>query len=328
MPDVIEEPTGEIWTRLKAHGVTWPVSDEVAMAEMAVAWKNAGLGFVPQGLTGWKGQQAWPDPAGAAFTSRVNKLSEVTVKVGQAMQELSGLAKGFADDVRHTKDQISKVVDETNWDYKWMQIKAAVNPFVDLNEELEKLCATVAKGINDFTTIMAARIRARGNGMDVAAPTIAKGESGNSLADRLGALATIAETASLVIPSPHLKIAAVALNAVAAALHVDALKKGVTGGKLMELATDLLVGRGAARDIVSGEIRKKATKEADAAWKYVTNNPTAQKSLQTGSNVVNNNGVLAEETQSGEQYKEEKDQETEDKLGIAIINEKLHKLAK
>jgi hypothetical protein len=329
VPENIAEPTGALWQKVKTHpGVVWPKSDEGAMAELSVAWKNAGLGFTNAAShTNRPDDTSWPDQAGSAFVARRGKLDGVSVKVGQAMQEVGGLAKGYADDVRHTKDQISKVVSEAEWDYKWMRVKAAVNPFADLEAELEKLCATVAEGLARFISLMAARIRARGQGKKLGdAPTIAKDGTGNSLADRLGGLATVAETASLFVPSPHLKAAAVVLNAAAAVLHVAALKDGVTQDELTEIATDALVGKGALKD--RGDILTTATKEADTAWKYVTNDPTAQKGLQTGTNIVTNDGVLKEETRSGEQYDDEKEGETYDKFGIGLLNEGLDKVGK
>ncbi|MCC8246417.1 WXG100-like domain-containing protein [Saccharothrix luteola] len=159
----IPEPEAPLWPAVKPLTAGWPVTDELLVHDLATAWANPGAVFEREGQRppDQRLVDGWDDGTGEDYRGKVAKLRDLTSGNGAEMNHLAWLARRYAEDVAHTKDQIRLVIDSNNGQYE------ELNGFLGLYPDTtarKTLVVEVADSINTFLRHMAERIAARGRG--------------------------------------------------------------------------------------------------------------------------------------------------------------------
>ncbi|MFD1151580.1 WXG100-like domain-containing protein [Saccharothrix hoggarensis] len=152
----IQPPDSPLWHAIRPH-VEWPQADEEAMVRLGQTWKDAGA-YDHRQHSGRVNQlkDAWRDDTGQDYHARAASLVVMTSEASAQMTRLGWLAAQYGDDVRYTKTEIAKVVNDTTEMYRaaFAQAEDPTKP--------QRIVAVLTGSINAFTDAMADRIAARG----------------------------------------------------------------------------------------------------------------------------------------------------------------------
>ncbi|MFD0206662.1 MULTISPECIES: WXG100-like domain-containing protein [Saccharothrix] len=108
----IPEPTSELWTRAKAMGATWPVSNEETAHALADSWRRTGAEYGKAAEHSLNSVNTdWPDAAGTVFTGLVRHHLHRAATTSADMGELARRAEIFGNEVATAKDGIVKLLD-------------------------------------------------------------------------------------------------------------------------------------------------------------------------------------------------------------------------
>ncbi|WP_434444218.1 restriction endonuclease fold toxin [Lentzea sp. E54] len=152
----VQPPDSPLWHAIRPH-VEWPQADEEAMARLGRTWKDAGAHDHRRhnGRTN-ELRNAWADDNGRDYHAKAVALVVMTSDAAAQMTRLGWLAAQYGDDVRYTKTEIAKVVNDNAELYA-----SAFAPWEDPGKP-QRIVTTLVASINAFTDAMADRIAARG----------------------------------------------------------------------------------------------------------------------------------------------------------------------
>ncbi|MER5264979.1 alpha/beta hydrolase [Actinosynnema sp. NPDC002837] len=143
----IPEPTSELWTRAKAMGATWPLSNEETAHALADSWRRTGAEYGKAAEHSLNSVNAdWPDEAGAVFTGLVHHHLQRAGTTAADMAELARRADIFGNEVATAKDAIVKLLDANAERYADI---TGIGEDLQRNAFAQQLAAEATKLVND-----------------------------------------------------------------------------------------------------------------------------------------------------------------------------------
>lgn len=147
-----------LWAEVEPY-TGWPVSDENAVEELGVAWRNAGAAFrAGSGPALGDLATTWTDPVGQEFQASVGELRQDAEKAADDMTFVAEITAAYAYDVYWAKNEIVRAIDLNGPAYGQLAFWAP--------ELAEAFVQDTAAIINDFLRLLAGEIAARGAGGD------------------------------------------------------------------------------------------------------------------------------------------------------------------
>ncbi|WP_424186517.1 hypothetical protein ACOBQX_01515 [Actinokineospora sp. G85] len=110
----ILEPSGPLWSAVKAIDDTWPPDDEVAALDLGGAW-GRGADAMVQGAhatarAGADAVASWQDTAGGMFGQRVDGFTQAVGRLEVSMRDLATRAEHYGREVESAKSTIVSTI--------------------------------------------------------------------------------------------------------------------------------------------------------------------------------------------------------------------------
>lgn len=171
----VPEPTGPLWTAVKAVHDSWPPDDEVDASDVAAAWRRGGDTVVQDASdtarAGGVAQAAWRDPAGADFHGRVGDFAAGASRLHQQMGSLAARGEHYGRELTSAKNTITTTVARNENTYALLG-----NPLLGAaGPAMRNVFATeIATSLRDMIAEKAAGLRAQpaGPAPDSASPQL------------------------------------------------------------------------------------------------------------------------------------------------------------
>jgi hypothetical protein len=118
----VQEPSGPLWSAVKAIHDPWPLDDEIAARDVGGAWKTGGTAVAKGAADATRASgnvlASWQDSAGQTFNDGVQTYAQSVSQVTQRMQGLAARGENYAQVLVSAKNTIVSTIAANDQTYQ------------------------------------------------------------------------------------------------------------------------------------------------------------------------------------------------------------------